>query len=442
MTIEKSINSLQEEPFTEESVFQYVEDFSFPRLAGTEGERKAVALTIQRFNEIGFKQEEIIQEPFEFSDFYSTTLIKLVGMITCIFLLAFLLFSYIEIYISLLILAVLGAIVVMIMRGLKSPEDPGFWGKYYGEIFEATNVYVKVPSKKLPEQEAGNIVISAHLDSKSQNFKTAIRVNVYRLFVIGGFSFCIFILIKTIWYFLFMGFYFAIKLRTWILVGLLLDYGLWISAGCIIIANLFLMFLNTHNKSPGALDNASGMAIVFELSSYFRTNPLKNYNVWFCQFSAEELGTMGSRIFLNNQKEEFEQGKIFQYNIDMISCKGCSKHNRIEYIESYGIIPKKKFTTLCSKYLERAALKNNIDIFGVHFLTGAHTDSLPFHAKEFDALDLGSISASKWGHTAEDTPDKVDSKILKETCVLLKNALLEIDSDYYKLDNRIEYSKK
>jgi len=437
MVVKTNSKVIQEDSFNEERLYEYIKTFSFPRLAGTEGEEKAVNLTVKTFKKIGFNNEDIKQEPFQFSDFYSTTLIKLIAMITCVFLLAFLLFSYIEILISLFILGVLTLIVLLILRGLKSPEDPGFWGKYYGEIFDATNVFVKVPAKNISKSKAGNILISAHLDSKSQNLKTQWRVNIYRIFLFGGISFSLFTIAKAIWYLLVMVFIFSIRIRIWILAGLIMDFGLWLSAGFVIIANLFLMFLTTQNKSTGALDNATGMSIVFELSSYFRTHPLHNFNLWFCQFSAEELGTMGSRIFLNNHEHLFTKEKVFQFNIDMISCKGC-KHNRIEYVESYGIIPKKELTSILSNYLEKAARKKNIDIYGIHFLTGAHTDSLPFHAREFNAIDLGSISATKWAHTPEDNADKVDPKILKDTCILLKKALFEIDTDFQKLKNKID----
>jgi hypothetical protein len=437
MVVKTNSKVIQENSFNEERLYEYIKTFSFPRLAGTEGEEKAVNLTEKTFKQIGFNSEDITQEPFQFSDFYSTTLIKLIAMITCVFLLAFLLFSYIEILISLFILGVLSLFVLLILRGLKTPENPGFWGKYYGEIFDATNVFVKIPAKNIPRNKAGNIVISAHLDSKSQNLKTQWRVNIYRMFLFGGISFCLFMIAKAIWYLLFMALILSINIRSWILAGLIMDFGLWLSAGFVIIANLFLMFLTTHNKSPGALDNASGMAIVFELSSYFRTHPLHNFNLWLCQFSAEELGTMGSRIFLNNHEHLFTKEKVFQFNIDMISCKGC-KYNRIEYIESYGIIPKKELTSILSNYLEKAARKKNLEIYGVHFLTGAHTDSLPFHARNFNAIDLGSISATKWAHTPEDSVDKVDPRILTDTCVLLKNALLEIDADFQKLKNIID----
>ena len=96
------------------------------------------------------------------------------------------------------------------------------------------------------------------------------------------------------------------------------------------------------------------MAVVFELSRYIQESPLENFNIWFCQFSAEELGTMGSRIFVNNHEANFVKGRVFQINIDMLSC-ACAPRNQIEYLKSFGVLPRKKIAPLLSKYLEKAA---------------------------------------------------------------------------------------
>ncbi|GAG71479.1 unnamed protein product, partial [marine sediment metagenome] len=114
-----------------------------------------------------------------------------------------------------------------------------------------------------------------------------------------------------------------------------------------------------HNKSPGALDNASGMAIVFELSSFFIENPLNYLNIWFCQFSAEELGTMGARVFLDEYENQFVKGKVFQINFDMVSCKS-HKNNRIEYIQSYGIGKRKIYSPILNKLILLAAKSKHI----------------------------------------------------------------------------------
>ncbi|MFW9999388.1 MAG: M28 family metallopeptidase [Candidatus Hermodarchaeota archaeon] len=414
----KSGNSIRETLFNVDRLFDYVKNFSFPRLAGTSGEKKAVELTIKTFKNIGFKEKQIQKNSFEFSDFYSTTLIKLIMVINLTFSLFILMFTYINIFYTIIICVIMALIFFLIIKGLKHPEHPGFWGEYYGKTISATNVFVKLPAKNLLSNIAGNIIISAHLDSKSQSFKTYWRVFFYRVWLYSG------IFLSGFFTILFFHVFTVIEVNL-----LIIGSGIWIFTILISISNLFLMFLNTHNKSPGALDNASGMAVVFELSEYFKDYLLDNFNIWFCQFSAEELGTMGSRIFVNNHEGEFHKGSVFHINLDMISC-ACAPKNQIEYLKSYGVLPRKKIAPLLSKYLDTAAIQENVKIRGFHLSTGAHTDSVPFHLRGFDSVDIVTRGGGKYTHNKVDTPDKVDPHILFNACLIIRNVILSLDADY------------
>ncbi|MHA2035307.1 MAG: M28 family metallopeptidase [Promethearchaeota archaeon] len=414
----KQDSSSQNQSQSMESLSRLVKKFSFPRLAGTKGEKKAVELTIKTFKEIGFNSDQIQKEPFEFSDFYSTTMVKLIMVINLTFSLFLLMFIYVNFTIAMLIVGVMTIVVLLIIKGLKHPEDPGFWGEYYGKTRNATNVFIKIPATNLPQKDAGNIIISGHLDSKSQTFRTYWRVLLYRVWLYSG---------------VFLGgFLIALIVRTY--TPLKLDFiivstGIWIFTIMVSLSNLFLLFLNTNNNSSGALDNATGMAIVFELSRHFRKNPTKNFNLWFCQFSAEELGTMGSRIFVNNYESHFTKGKIFQINLEMISCKD-QPNNQVEFMKSYGIYPRKIIAPLLSKYLNKAAIEEDVNVRGFHSSVGAHTDSVPFHQRGYYSIDLITRAGAKFTHSKFDTPDKVDPKVLLEAYLIVRRALLSLDSDY------------
>ena len=373
---------------------------------------------MESFKEVGFKDKQIISRNFQFSDFYSTTLIKLIMILNLTFNLVLMLLVYIHIFLTLLLIGVMLIIIYLLIRRLKYPEIPGFWGEYFGVTLNATNVYVKIPAKNLPQNEAGNIVITAHLDSKSQNYTTFQRVLLYRLWVYSGMVFGAF----YIFYFITLVGHLPIPIKIPL-------YGAWISSILISLSNIFLLFLNTSNESPGALDNASGMAIVFELSKYFLSNSLNNFNIWCCQFSAEELGTMGSRIFVNDHVHEFVKGRVFQINFDMVSCI-CHKLNFIQYFKSYGIIFRKVIAPLLSKYIKKAATEENLNVQGFHLIVGAHTDTVPFHLKKFDAVDISTKVAALYTHSINDTPDKVDAEVLLDTCKLVRRAILILDKDY------------
>jgi hypothetical protein len=312
-------------------------------------------------------------------------------------------------------------VVYLIVKGTNHPEIPGFWGEYFGETLNSTNIFTKIPAKKISEKDAGNIIISAHLDSKSQSMNTFWRVVLYKITFYSG---IMLIGVYTVYFIILIGkldipFYFTI-------------YGGWISIILISFSNICLLFLNTHNKSPGALDNASGMAIVFELSSYFIGNPLNHFNIWFCQFSAEELGTMGSRVFVDEYENQFIKGKAYQINFDMVSCKN-HKNNQIEYIQSYGIGMHKIYSPILNKYILIAAKEKNIKIKKLHASTGAHSDTVPFRLRKYDAVDVANEAAALYTHTVKDTPDKVDPKILFDACILFRDTIKLIDKNYEKI---------
>ena len=119
---------IQKQLFNKERIYNHVKNFSFPRLAGTEGEKKAVELAVKIFKDIGFKEDQIEREPFEFSDFYSTTLIKLIMILNLTFSLVLILFAYIYPFIIIIIIGIMVVIVLLIIRVLKHPEYPGFCG--------------------------------------------------------------------------------------------------------------------------------------------------------------------------------------------------------------------------------------------------------------------------------------------------------------------------
>ncbi|MBY8990476.1 MAG: hypothetical protein KGD58_06950 [Candidatus Lokiarchaeota archaeon] len=102
----------------------------------------------------------------------------------------------------------------------------------------------------------------------------------------------------------------------------------------------------------------------------------------------------------------------------------------MEYLESYGVLPRKKIAPLLSKYLDEAALKENIKISGFHLSTGAHTDSVPFHLRKNHSVDIVTRDAGKYTHNKIDTPDKVDPKVLHEASLIICKPISMLDNDF------------
>lgn len=417
------------EYFNQDKLYDYVKQFSFPRLCGTEGEKEAVDLVIRNFKEIGFAKDQINSQHFIFSDFLSTSLIQFIAMLNMLFVLTNALFLYLYVPIRLITFGVITFFSLFIAHAINKKCKPGFWGEYFGEEREGTNVFTKVLATTNNENDKiGDIILSAHLDSKSQTFKTYWRIIFYNVWLISA---------------IFIGILYVLnileslrviqRIETIVQLGVMRIPStfllIWIFSFIIILMNMLIMLNYTGNESPGALDNATGMAIVFELSNYFKKQPLQNFNLWFCQFSAEELGTMGSRFFNKEYASQFSPHRTFQINFDVVSCKEINK-NRLEYIRSYGFMPRKKKTKILNKYVRNASQEEDIYIKSIFGTIGAHTDSLPFRQRDFEAIDIITTRGTKFCHTKEDNPDKADPEILRQACLLIKKTLVDIDGDY------------
>ncbi len=414
-------NSRDIQFFDQNRLFNHIKRFSFPRLAGTIGEQKAVNLTIQTFKELGFKENQIIKENFKFSTFYSVILIKIIIVMNIIMISLLFLIKYIYPFLIFITSILLLIIFFSVIKVFKHPELKGFWERHFGKIISASNVYTKVPAINLSKVEPGDIIISAHLDSKSQSFKTIWRVILFRTWLFSE------ILLILSYIALIIDLH--SDFESFIIGILTFEVVIWVSTALVISSNFILLFLNLTNKSSGALDNASGMAIVFELSRYFIENPLNNFTLWFCQFSAEEIGTMGSRNFVDTHESYFKKGQTFQINFDMVSASD-NKRNILEFIKSYGIFPRKKISPILHKYIQESSELENINVDKFHVSVGAHTDSIPFHLRKFDSVDFTTRAAAKYTHSTEDTPDKVDPLILSQAIRIARRVILLLDNKF------------
>ncbi|NIM16017.1 MAG: M20/M25/M40 family metallo-hydrolase [Candidatus Aminicenantes bacterium] len=70
--------------------------------------------------------------------------------------------------------------------------------------------------------------------------------------------------------------------------------------------------------SPGAGDNASGLGVMLELARYFKTMELQlPCQLKFIALGAEEIGALGSRIYLEQHKQDLKNCELV-FNIDNV----------------------------------------------------------------------------------------------------------------------------
>ncbi|MFX1277524.1 MAG: M28 family metallopeptidase [Promethearchaeota archaeon] len=381
-------------------ILQILEALSFPRLASSIHEDVAFDTIKKKISEqkINFSSQQ-----FTFTTFYSIILPKI--LFTLFFLLLFSIF-FDNLILSLIIIVFITIFSIFIINPIKFR---------IGKKVRSQNLYVKYPKKGIENKvieefsnikgdHSKNILCIAHVDSKGQRFSIKIRILSFKLW---SYSFFIGLIIILIHNLLFFNLY--IYIVEIILIG-------------INLIALFSIILNTtNNKSPGALDNASGVACVLELLKYYsnRENRLNNYNLWFLLTGAEELGTMGIRHFYNNIMN-FNKKKSYIINFDSIG-------KNVSYYSSS--INNKKNKELYHKFLQIAnniklKLKFSSSTFGVR------SDGLYLKNQNFLGFGFGDPTSFEHIHSINDTVDKVDVSLLEKLCKFIINVLKELDDNY------------
>lgn len=94
------------------------------------------------------------------------------------------------------------------------------------------------------------------------------------------------------------------------------------------IGSLFVVMWgdpNPRNASRGAMDNATGCALSYEVIKYFKENPdkmPKNCRIVDCNIGSEEAGLRGSMAFAQEHKNDDLTKNAWNINIDSVADEG------------------------------------------------------------------------------------------------------------------------
>jgi len=373
---------------SKESILQTLKTFTFPRLSGTDSERKACTKALKLINDLDL--DPSIQR-FHFSTFFSRVYPKVMFFLG--FLTSSLLFFFLYVP-AVIITAIINVGVVLTLAALmKKPEKVRLY-----QCLESANLYVKLPSELTMKKM--DIFFVCHLDSKAQKFIISIRVKAIRRFV---FSLCIIIGMTII-----RGFLSGLYLLIISIIGI-------IPISMNAISMIIIVLNTTNNTSPGAIDNASGIACVFELLKYYcdEKNRFKNNYAWFVFTGAEETGTMGIRNFYNKMRH-LEKDSVLIINFDSIG----------KMITIYNSWYKPNwYPDFYNNFVSHSKIHENPK----KITLGSHSDGYFFKKKLYPGIEFGDLSSYKFMHSKDDTIDKVDPKLLKDLCEVIIDNLRELD---------------
>ena len=183
----------------------------------------------------------------------------------------------------------------------------------------------------------------------------------------------------------------------------------------------FLQIINTtRNKSPGAIDNASGICLVLDLLSFYANLEKRPINVdlWFVFTGAEETGTMGIRYFSKIIKNH-DEFTMRYFNLDSAAKEldifGPLKSN----------VKKDKFLTNFFKFSKELNPKFHLKRY---LIALNRSDGYYLKKLRLTGLGFGDKTSYKYIHSSQDTPDKVSAKFLAQISEVIIKFLKEFDN--------------
>ncbi len=377
----------------ETRILKNLKEFSFPRLSGTDFEKKSFIIAKKKIEDLSFSP--IVQQ-FSFSIFYSRIYPKVaLTLLSWLLMVLVLNFNLVFNVVNLFLIFILILILIIYTR---NPETIKVQHEYHSQ-----NLFVKLSSQAKNGSSDYNIFLLSHLDSKGQTFSIKIRIQLYYIWIITFFLGLLITILNSIF-----------LTEDFLLIDIFAILIISINFG----ATVVIWINTTNNKSKGAIDNASGISCVLELLHYYSNpkNMLNNYDLWFVFTGAEESGTMGVRNFYNNIKD-FDRDKTFIINFDSIAKK--------VNLWDHGLLNNKNYKSF-NYILE------NKDIMSLEkkthrFYIGTYSDGLFLLNKRFKGLGNGDKSTYNYVHSEKDDLDKIDINVLKKLCQFYTVLLNEVD---------------
>ena len=176
--------------------------------------------------------------------------------------------------------------------------------------------------------------------------------------------------------------------------------------------------------SPGANDNASGVAGILALAERLATHPLQQTEVWLAFTGCEEVGAYGMAAFLDAHAERLGGDTVYLI-LDQVGI------GRLTYLTADGLILKRK-THPHALDLARTAAAALPDLAVREQVGLAYTDALVATKRGLVAVTLCALPATGSGETARwhqmsDTLEHVDPQSVSSACTFAWQVLQEID---------------
>ena len=353
-----------------------------PRLTGSQGAQEVADIVHEHLVKLGYQIQDY---PFTFSTWpgrFAVTLAGVVFLAGSLGAAALLNMRHPGVALVILLVSLLLAGAIAVLTAPLTNMLP------FGRI-TGNNMLAAKPGA------TPRYIFMAHLDSKSQPIPLAFRGPAIILALLAWIAFVVFAL---------LGLLDPVWIRTDITTVL----------GVVsFIAGVLLVFCWVENRSPGALDNASGVATVLGIAEAERDRD----DVAFLITDAEELGLVGARAVARKLNPVF--GVI---NID-----GVDDDGPVYVLEKFGVPARHIAPHLVASILQ-AAEKHDLPAQRRNVPFGLMLDHLPMARADLPSVTVmrGSFASLRRVHRPADSMDNMTGSGIETVVRMLRDALAQL----------------
>ena len=206
------------------------------------------------------------------------------------------------------------------------------------------------------------------------------------------------------------------------------------SSPIVIICAFLLTMYNEKTEaiaSPGAMDNATGVSIAYQVVKYYKENPdkmPKNCRIINCNIGAEESGLRGSIAFTRKHKNDGMLDNAYHINIDSVADKD---HFEVIHGDSW-LCPHfdKDLERMFKESMREAGIKNHSDI--ANPVGGC--DSTPFQKSGVKSITFAAQNPvmSDYYHTFRDVPERFSAETVGLGLDVVLRVIDKIDQEHTK----------
>ena len=365
---------------------------AFPRYPGTPGDARAIELVEAALRDAGLKVE---RESFSYDIRPAFSALRLLLAGEALLLLAAGWLAEVS-----PLPAAAALLVALAAAGALLGWSPWLERIYRREGATRTaNVVGRRPARGVPRM---SLVLLAHHDSKSQNLTMLARGALTVLGLLG-----------------------ALTVAAAVVASLAGAPLAWPGPAGGTLGGAVLLVLSTlrsGNRSPGGVDNAGSVGILFELARKLPARLPADVDLWFLSPGAEEDHMVGAMRWLDAHLDELRDRPLWALNLD-----GAGIPGRLALLERYGF--GRLFSAELSRLARRVARREGIRVRGVLLPPAMGVDAIPFANRGVATLTLASGSLGRAAlavHSAGDVADNLDRGALDEAARLAAGMALEL----------------